>query len=44
MEKSEADKPAYEPPELVDLGSAEDLTESGTSGAADGLVERASLF
>ena len=44
MEDAAADKSEYEPPALVDLGTAGGLTEAGTFGTGDGVVEQQSVF
>lgn len=44
MAETDSETPDYEPPALVDLGTAEELTEAGTFGVGDGVVEQASVF
>lgn len=37
--ETESDRPEYEPPALVDLGSAEELTANGSTSNTDGFTE-----
>ena len=44
MADTEADQQDYEPPALVDLGTAEELTANNTGISADGGIETSSLL